>query len=74
MIDEEQDILGYISHSTVEAMKTEDRFLINITISSEESPSRVPCYHRKPEHPYNVMNNMFECLVSINCIFDEKNK
>ena len=75
MIYEKQSILGYVSPSTIESLKKNDRIFADIFITSEKFLSDdVPCYYHEPEHPSDVMNNLFDCLVSINCIFDEKNK
>jgi hypothetical protein len=35
---------------------------------------RIPCYYNPPEHPSVVMSNVFECVVSINSLFDERSK
>lgn len=75
MIDEKNGILGYVSQSTINSLKSNKLIFAEIFITSQKFlPDDVPYYYRKPESPSVVMNNLFECLASINNLFDERSK
>ena len=79
MIYEKQRVMGWINASDIWKLQNPDAMTNRTFIYKEKNcwqstPDKIPCYYNPPEHPSDVMNNLFECAVVINSLFDERNK
>jgi hypothetical protein len=79
MIYEKQKVMGWISQETLAKLESGNNPYKGHAIHPDKTWWKdwvvpVPCYYNPPEHPSAVMNNVFECVVSINNLFDERSK
>lgn len=84
MIYEKQRVMGWVNVKDVPKLEkcfisTNKIFIYDnngtkFDTYNKDIGNRIPCYYNPPEHPSVVMNNVFDCVVSINTLFDEKNK
>ena len=79
MIYDKQKIVGWIDPDALARLERGRDPYMGYSIYArkkgwKDERVRVPCYYNPPEHPSTVMSNVFECVVSINSLFDERNK
>lgn len=78
MIYEKQKVLGWINTSDIPKLKNPNGTTYRVFIHTRKEylgeTDKVPCYYEPPEHPSAVMNNVFDCAVAINNLFNERNK
>lgn len=84
MIYEKQRIMGWVEVKDISKLNeyvcSSNKIFIydnngqKLKAYKENIGERIPCYYNPPEHPSKVMSNVFDCVVSINSLFDERNK